>query len=337
MAIVGTGFLAKKYVNCYRIIPRVEVLSVASETDELARSFAEEMGIKTWFGDYEKMMRSPDIDVVNVCVPNYLHADVTISAAEHGKHVICTKPMAISLEKADEMLAACDRADVNLMYAENMLFSPAILRLEEILREGALGRLRIVEGREQHSGSHSPFAIQKRYSGGGALLHMGVHPVGLAIHLMGSSVERVYAEVGNLLHDLEVEDYAVVLMRFGNGGSAIAQSNYVTQGGMQDRMEVYGSDGMAYVDLLHASPLRVYSNKGYSYVGEKASISKGWTSPVVDEDRQLGFVNMLDHFIRCVGEGVDCRSPGALGREVLRVVFAAYRSAAEKRAISLSG
>jgi predicted dehydrogenase len=335
MGLVGSGFLAEKFATCYREDPRVKLVAVASKTPAHAERFAEKYGLEAWYTDYEKMFKRDDIDAVNVCVPNYLHYAVTVSAAEHGKHVLCTKPLAVSTDQADKMVRACRRAGVKLMYGENWLFTPAAERIRQIIKEGALGRLLVIEAREQHSGSHSPYATRKEYCGGGVLIHMAVHPIGFIMHTMGRPVRRVYAELGNLLHKIEVEDYAVVLMRFEGGGSGIAQSNYITRGGMQDRIEIYGTEGMAFINLTHVNPILIYSDVGYSYVVEKASMSRGWTSPVIDENYQYGFCNMVRHFVTSILEDREPISTGEFGREVLRVISAGYESNRKKIAVAV--
>ncbi len=326
VAIVGSGFLADMYARCYNEMSNVEIVAVSSRREEKAKRFAERFGVKSWYVDYEEMFKNEDVEAVNVCVPNYLHAPVTISAADHGKHVLCTKPLATSMEQAEDMVRTCKRSGVILMYGENWLFTPASYRIREIIDEGALGRILAVEAREQHSGSHSPYATKKEYCGGGVLIHMAVHPIGFIMKLMGRPVERVYAELGNLLHNIEVEDYALLTMRFKGGGYGVAHSNYITRGGMQERIEIYGSEGMAFIDLTHASPIKMYSEVGYSYVVEKASRSIGWTSPAIDEKVGYGFANMLHHFIECIIEDREPMSTGEFGLEVLRVVFAGYKS-----------
>lgn len=335
MGLVGSGFLADVYARCYREITGVELVAVSSRTEEQARGFAERFGMRAWYTSFEEMLERDDVDAVNICVPNHLHATTTISAAEHGKHVLCTKPLAVSMEQADEMVEACRSSGVILMYGENWLYTPAAERMREIVEEGALGEILAIEAREQHSGSHSPYSTRSEYTGGGVLIHMAVHPIGFVMHMLNRPVRRVYAELGNLLHKLEVEDYAVLLMRFEGGASGIAQSNYITKGGMQDRIEIYGSEGMAFINMTHVNPIQLYSDAGYSYVVEKASMSRGWTSPVIDETVQYGFKRMLRHFTRCVSEGLEAMSDGAFGREVLRVIFAGYESYKRKAAVNL--
>ncbi len=211
------GFLSDIFARCYKENPQVDLIAVSSQTEAHAKGFAEKNGLKAWYTDYDKMFERDDIDAVNICVPNYLHAPVTVSAAEHGKHVLCTKPLAISVEQADQMTKACRTASVKLMYGENWLFTPAAEKIYAIIKEGALGRILAIEAREQHGGSHSIYATKKEYAGGGVLLQMGVHPIGLIMQVMNQPVKRVYAELGNLLHNLKTEDYAVLLMRFNDG------------------------------------------------------------------------------------------------------------------------
>ena len=335
VGLVGAGFLADAFARCYRENPEVELVAVFSKTEGHAKSFAKKYGLKASYTNYGDMFKRDDVDAVNVCVPNFLHAQVTVSAAEHGKHVLCTKPLAVSSDQADEMVKACERFGVMLMYGENWLYTPATERIREIIGEGALGKILAIEAREQHSGSHSPYATRKEYSGGGVLIQLAVHPIGFIMHMMNQPVKRVYAELGNLFHNIEGEDYAVLLMRFTDGGSGIALSNHMTKGGMQDRIEIYGSEGMAFINLTHANPIRIYSEVGYSYVVEKASMSRGWTSPIVDEKVQNGMCNMLRHFTRCVQEDKEPMSTGVFGREVLRVVFAGYESDKKRAAINL--
>ena len=335
MGFIGSGFLANKLAWCYRRMPDVELVAVSSRTEGHAREFARRYGLKAWYTDYREMLKRDDVDAVNICVPNYLHASTTIASAENGKHVLCTKPLAITMDEAEDMVSACKRSNVTLMYGENWLYTPATIKMRSLIEEGALGRVLAIEAREQHSGSHSPYATKRKYAGGGVLIHMAVHPIGFIMHMMDKPVRKVYAELGNLLHDLEGEDYAVVLMRFEGGGLGIAQSNYITKGGMQDRIEIYGSEGMAFINLTHSNPIRIYSDVGYSYVVEKATMSRGWTSPVIEENIQYGFYNMTRHFVDCILGDKEPISTGEFGREVLRVVFAGYESNEKGKAVKL--
>ncbi len=336
IGIVGAGWAANNvHAPCYMRDPLVEIVAVSSRTREHARSFAERYGVKAWYTDYKEMLKREDIDIVDVCVPNYLHADVSIAALEAGKHVICEKPLAISVEQADEMIQAARRNGVELMYAENSLFAPALLRAKGIIDEGGIGRVLSVEAREAHSGSHSKYAIERRYCGGGCLIHLGCHPVGVAIWLINKPVERVYAEIGNLYHKIEVEDFAVMFMRFRDGEAATIHANYITKGGIDDRVEIYGTEGIILANWVKSDQVRVYSERGYSYAVEKASMTTGWANITVNDLWDMGYINELRYFVRCIAEGKKPFPNGEFGREVLKLIFAGYKSAEEKRPVNL--
>jgi len=315
--------------------PSVEIVAVADAFEKMAKSFAEKYGCKAWYIDYKKMVERHDVDVVDVCVPNYLHADVAIAATEAGKNVICEKPLAISLEQANKMIRSAKKQGVRLMYAENSLFAPALTRAKGIIDEGGIGKILYIEARETHSGSHSPFAIKKKYSGGGCLLHLGCHPIGEALWLIGKPVKRVYAEIGNLYHDIEVEDFATLLMRFEDDEASTIQANYITKGGMDDRVEIYGTDGVIFLNWSKSNQVRVFSEKGYSHVVEKADISTGWANVTVDDLWDLGYIKELRHFVECVAENREPFPTGEFGRDVLKVIIAGYESAKEGKPVTL--
>lgn len=331
VGLIGAGFAADIHANAYRRLPNVDLIAVYSRTAEHAKKFAKEHSLKAWFTDMDEMLKLPDIDAVSIALPNYLHAQAALKAIEYGKNLIVEKPLTTSLEDAEKVVEAAKKKSVKLMYAENILFAPSMRRAKEIIDEGAIGNILAVEARESHSGSHSPFALKKEYCGGGTLIHLGVHPIGVALWLIDSPVDRVYAEIGNLYHKIEVEDHASLFIRFKNNSIATIHASYIVKGGIDDRVEIYGTEGSIYVDLFRVGPLKVYSEKGYSYVVEKASISTGWTIPSVDEIWQLGYEREIEHFVNCLINDEEPFPNGEFGKRVLEVVFAAYKSAEEKK------
>ncbi|HDJ04743.1 MAG TPA: Gfo/Idh/MocA family oxidoreductase, partial [Candidatus Bathyarchaeota archaeon] len=179
--LIGAGFAANIHANAYKRLPNVDVVAVYSRTAERAKKFAEDHGLKAWYTDMDELLEREDIDIVSIAIPNYLHAKAALKAIEHGKNVIVEKPLTTTIEDADKLIEAAKREGVKLMYAENMLFSPAMRRAREIIEEGAIGDILVVEARESHSGSHSPYALKKEYCGGGSLMNLGVHPIGVAL------------------------------------------------------------------------------------------------------------------------------------------------------------
>lgn len=342
IGIVGSKFAAMLHAQAYKTNPYAQVVASASPNPDLPE-FCKEHNIPSFYKDYRRMLEEADLDLVDVCVPNFLHKEVAVAAAESGRHVITEKPMATRLEDADAMLEACARNNVKLMYAEDWIFAPALRRARAICDEGAIGDILYLKAKETHSGSHSKYAQKIEFCGGGSMIHLGIHPVGFVRWFKGKEVVEVVGKTSggsqrNLKHlSLEGEDWAVGILTFEDGTFALVEGNYITMGGLDDVVEIYGTEGVMKVNLSQGSPISVYSTDGYSYAIEKAETTKGWTKPAVDEERSLGYPDEISHFIDCVR--LD-REPmrgvrGQDGRAALEITLAIYESAVKGRLVKL--
>ena len=313
--------------------PRARVVAVASRSSESASHAARTFGVPSWYTDYRQLLENPEVDVVDICTPNGLHAEIAIAAAQAGKHIICIKPLATGLVQADAMLDAARRAHVQLFYAENNLFIPALQRAKEVIDEGALGKVFRVRASEGIPGPHAAWFHDQAAAGGGCVLDMAVHSLAFLRYIAGAEASRIYAELDTFVHEPPAEDTAVLTVRFANGVIGLAEDSWSTVGEMDSRFEVYGTQGRILVDMLHSQHLRVYSQAGYTYWGARSDASKGWTYPLpLDEHIAFGTDAMFDHFFRCLLEGEQCRSTGEDGRAILSLAEAAYRSARSGRA-----
>ena len=343
VGIVGSKFAAGFHADCYGRSDKVEVVAAAA-IDGLAE-FAQTWGIPHTYADYREMLSRDDVDMVSVCVPNFLHHEVAVASAQAGKHVVCEKPLATTVADGEAVLAACRDAGVKLFYAEDWVFAPALVRAAEIVAEGGIGEVLYVKAREIHNGSHSPFAKTLQACGGGCLIHLAIHPIGYMLYLLGGPANPCTAVTartsgggrGNYVHkDFEGEDWAAAIMEFADGKRAFVEGNYITVGGMDDVVEVYGTEGRVNVRLTFGSPLDVYSRKGYAYAIEKTDFTHGWTKPAVDEFASLGYVDELRYFAECALNdtppkyGVD----GRAGLQTLRVIEAMYRSAEQGKTVA---
>ncbi|MHC4073157.1 MAG: Gfo/Idh/MocA family protein [Planctomycetota bacterium] len=344
VGIVGSKFAATLHAECYRRNNKVETVAVTALDD--LEEFAARFRIPHTYEDFHEMVERDDIDAISVCVPNFLHHDVTIAAAKAKKHVICEKALATTAQGAVEMVEACAGEGVKLFYAEDWVFVPSLSRVEEIIAEGALGEVLFVKAKETHNGSHSPFAKKRSTCGGGSLIHLATHPIGYLLHLFRADQNSVTEVTGvmtggladNFIHkDFEGEDWFAGLMTFADGKRALVEGNYITVGGMDDRVEIYGTEGRISVDLTFGSNIEVYSRGGYGYAIEKTDFTHGWTRPAVDEFHSLGYVSEIDYFVDCI---VNDRRPkfgvsGAGGLACMQVVEGFYRSATEGRTIKV--
>jgi len=337
IGLVGCGFIAfDAHFPSIAETPEAKLIAVASASAEHARTAAKKYGAKYWYTEYEKMLKNPEVEVVDICTLNFLHKDEAVAAFEAGKHVICIKPLARTLKEADEMLNSARKAGAKLMYAENDMFAPPLVRAKEIVDEGALGKIFRIHVSEGISRPHAKWFFDREKVGGGALIDMAIHSIGFTRWMVGTEVDRVYAELGTYVHkELMAEDNSVVVMKFKDGVVAVNEDSWSIPS-CDSRFEVFGSEGVVLVDMIRSQPVLVYSEKGYGYVSEKVALAKGWTFPIAGQGyRVYGHLDMMKHFIECIAEDKKPISDGQVGRAALEVVQAAYESARTQAVVKL--
>src|SRR5262249_12304897 len=308
VGLIGSQFISTIHLEALRSVPGAEIVAVTSATQAHARSFAERHGIPRWYTDYRKMYEMPDLDMVVLGLPNDLHCDATVAAAAAGKHVLCEKPLCLNLAEADRMIDASKKANVKLMYAEELCFTPKYVRLKQLVDEGALGRINLVKQAEKHDGPHAGWFWDVHRSGGGVTMDMGCHAIEFFRWLLGgkegrkAQVRSVYADMGTYVHGDKTrgEDSSVLILKMTGDVTAIAEESWAKPGGMDDRAEVYGSDGVAYADLLRGNAIHTYSKHGYGYAVEKAGATQGWSFTIYEEAWNYGFHQEMVHFRECV-------------------------------------
>ncbi len=208
IGVIGSGFAAHFHLASYRKVygEAFEVSALCSRNRPQAVALAQAFSVPRIVDDIDAMLADPAIDIVDLCVPNHLHTELTIRAAQHGKHIICEKPLggffgpegAAADWSADQfprsaMLSsviaqsarvkdAVTQAGVTFCYGENWVYAPPITKLNRLMAASNSVIMRI-EGEESHSGSHAAYARQWRTAGGGSLLRLCVHPIGAALFL----------------------------------------------------------------------------------------------------------------------------------------------------------
>jgi predicted dehydrogenase len=333
VALIGAGFIADIHAECYaRFVPDAEVVSVYSQTESRARAFAERHHIPRWSTDLDSALTAPDCDVVDICIPNDLHARAVIAAANAGKHVIVEKPLCLTLEEADEMIAACRAAKRKLMYAEELCFAPKYERVRSLVREGAIGSIYFMRQCEKHSGPHSGWFYDVERSGGGALMDMGCHAFAWFRWMLGRGARALSVQAHmqtGLIHSSRTrgEENSVCIVEFDGGAIGVAENSWAKLGGMEDRVEICGTGGVVYADLFMGNSALTFSEKGYGYAMEKAGATQGWTFTVHEEAFNQGYPHELRHFIDCVRHDSQPVTTGEDGRAVLELLYAAYQSA----------
>jgi len=333
VAILGAGFIADIHVESYkRFVKDAQVVAVYTRSMEKAEAFAQKHKIAQWYDDIDKLLDGCDCDVVDICLPNFMHADACIKAAGAGKHIIVEKPLALTLEEADAMIAVCKVNNKKLMYAEELCFAPKYERVRALVDAGAVGKVYMLKQAEKHSGPHSAWFYDVNLSGGGVLMDMGCHALAWFRWMnKGVRVKSVFAQMNTVLHNeiTKGEDNMVAVIEFENGVVCLAEDSWARHGGMDDRITVYGDKGVSYADLFQGNSALTYSTVGYDYAAEKAGQTTGWTFTAYEEAFNQGYPHELEHFIECVREDKVPLVTGEDGRDVLEMIYACYASAKE--------
>ena len=385
VGFVGTGFSAHLHAEGLRRVsgPTVEFVAVAGGRPERAADFASAHGVPTVYVHYRELLADPTIDVVCVCVPNASHASVAIAAARAGKSVICEKPLTgafgksalvgserarkereRALASAAEIAAAVEEAGVLFCYAENWIYAPAMTKTKRLL-EASRGSILDIRAEESHSGSHAPRSRRRETARGGALLMLGSHAIGAAIHLKEHearlrgqppiTVTSVTAEAA-ALHDSDaarnaghdwlvsdwedVETWANLVMAFSDGSRAVITASFAMLGGVRNTFEVYSTNAVFHANMTPNSALQVFTPDqtafGDEYLHEKLESRAGWISASPDEDWLRGYPQEMQDFIECVATGRQPVSGLPLATTVVDVIYSAYLSAEEGRRIDLA-
>lgn len=338
IGLIGSQFIADIHAESFKHIRGAQLVAVASPTKSNAQQLADKHGIPNVYTDYHEMLQRDDIHGVVLCLPNYLHCRATVEAAAAGIHILCEKPMCMNLREADTMIAACEKAKVIFMYAEELCFTPKYVRAKQLVDEGALGRVYLVKQSEKHFGPHADWFWNVEQSGGGVLFDMGCHGIEFARWIFGRPrATSVYAHCATYVHGERTrgEDTAVLIIEFENNVMALIEESWARQGGMDDRAEIYGSEGVTYADLHHGTALETYSTRGYGYAVEKAVTTQGWTFTVFEELWNYGFPQEMQHFVDCIRNGSEPSVTIHDGRAVLEIIQAAYASAGTGARVAL--
>jgi myo-inositol 2-dehydrogenase / D-chiro-inositol 1-dehydrogenase len=331
IGIIGAGFVGDIHLVSFRDwVHNASVVAIASPTH--ADKFAKEKGVPTAYRDYHEMLRDKEIDVIDIGIPNDLHCQAVLAAAKAGKHVIIEKPLCLTLDEADQMIDACKKAGVLLMYAENLLFAPKYVRVKTLIDEGAIGEPFLAKQFEGHSGPHMPWFWDINRSGGGVMLDMGCHSIEFTRWILGKpEVKSVTAFMGTYIHRerTQGEDHSYAVIEYDGDKIAMVEDSWAKGGGVDDHCEVFGKKGHTRADLLQGSSLLTYSEEGYGYAVEKAGTTRGYTFTMFEEIWNFGYPQEMQHFVNCVLGNETCKETGEDGRQVLKIMYAAYQSAGD--------
>lgn len=324
VGVLGTGTIVRDYhIPTLQANPNAVVVAAGNLHPNSLEALAKQYDIPKTYTEFHELAADPEIDAVVVGLPNYLHAPVSIQMLEAGKHVLCEKPMAMSVSEAQSMVEASNRTGQKLMIAHMWRFDQEILWLRDLVASGALGQVFKAKSHAiwLHDGPppDSWFA-QQSFAGGGALADMGIHSIDtMRFVLGGAQPTKVFANIGTRFGAIDLDDTATLLLEFEGGIAALIEAGWyhLYADGLEGYTQVYGTKGYA-----RALPCELHG-----YVEGVWSVTEP-RMPAREQQCDLPMYQaQMDHFVRCI---LEEREPSPDGEEALwamRVLEAAYRSA----------
>jgi predicted dehydrogenase len=354
--VVGAGVIGARHAACVRALDRARLVAVTDVVPQRAEALAAAQGCEA-AGDLDTLLDRADIDVVCVCTPSGLHAEIGRRAAAAGKHLVVEKPIDVSLEAADSLIAAAGTAGVTMTVISQRRFDPGMVALHEMIAAGRLGRLVLGDARVKWYRSQSYYdsgAWRGTWAldGGGALMNQGVHYTDLLRWCMGP-VAELSALCTTQAHEIEVEDVALAWLRFSSGAVGTLEATTAAYPGFHERLEISGTDGSVVVEdgRIVVSELRAERGEPGPYGApapapaptpgkrdERDEAAATAPTSAAADPRAIGNHAHLAQIADLI-EAIDHDRPpavtGADGRAALEIVLAVYESSRLGAPVSL--
>jgi len=335
--IVGTGVISALHAAAIKTLPGARLAAVTDVVPGAAAAFAAARGCAAE-PDLDALLARPDIDVVCVCVPSGLHAEIGIRAAEAGKHLAVEKPVDVTLAAADRLIDAARTAGVTLTVISQHRFDPGLAELKRLIDDGALGRLVLGEA------STKWYRTQAYYDSaawrgtwamdGGSLLNQGVHYADLLRWCMGP-VAEISAVCTTQAHQVEVEDTALAIVRFASGAVGTLLSSTAAYPGFPQRLEITGTGGTVIVEDGRITRRALAGQDGPDQGGTAEAGAGAAADPAAVE--VASHAAQLADLLAAVDEGREPAVGGQAGRDALEIICAVYESARTGRTVRLDG
>ena len=313
-AIVGLG-MGRIRAQMIKDTDGAELKCVVDLQADLAKKTAQELGTD-WETDLDDVLGRDDIDCVMVMTPSGTHADIGVRAAKAGKHVVTTKPMDVSTEACDRLIAACGEAGVKLAIDYQSRYVDSNYRVAEALKRGWLGRPILGEIRFKWFRSDEYFEHNRSWrgtwkmDGGGSLANQGAHLLDVISWFMGD-FESVYGEMAVMNHDIETEDIGLAIVRFKSGARGVIVGTTTFPTNAYFSAEVHGTDGGVLIEDVLGGKMRVFG--------------EGLEERLQQIDNPIH--SIIEDVVSAVEEGGEVRVDGREGRRTVALLEKIYESA----------
>jgi len=335
VGIIGVGNIATTHAMAIGDTPGTHLVAAATRNEAHGTAFAAKFG-GVWCADYRDLLARPDVDIVILCTPHNLHAPMAIDAAAAGKHVLCEKPMGITVAECDAMIAACERARVQLGVVFQGRFETLSRQIKVALDAHLLGRLLWVSSntvwyRTDSYYESGPWRGKPSTEGGGVVINQAIHTIDMLLWLSGMPA-RVTAQARTLNHPIEVEDAAIAILEYADGHLGLIQATTAAYPGLPERLEFYGTRGSA-VFYKGEGRIEWHTIEPRADRVDRAPASSGAGSPI--ENSAAAHTAEFQDYVAAVREQRAPLVDGKEGRRAVQVVEALYRSARTGTAVNV--
>lgn len=327
-ALVGCGRIAKRHSELlgFNQIGNARLVAVCDLVEEKARVIGERFEVPA-FSDMHRMMEQIKTDVVVVLTESGNHARHVVDLARYGKHIVVEKPMALRLDDADAMIAACDHANVRLFVVKQNRFNVPVAKTRQALESGRFGRLILGTVRVRWC-RHQSYYDQDAWRGtwaldGGVLTNQASHHVDLLEWMMGD-VESVFAKAMTALARIEAEDTAVVVLRFANGALGVIEAmTSARPADLEGSLSILGEGGAVEIGGFAVNEMKIWRFVK-QLEGDKEVLDRYSVNP--PNVYGFGHKAYYDHVVECICEGKRQMVDGLEGRKSLQLINAIYES-----------
>ncbi|RLL40573.1 gfo/Idh/MocA family oxidoreductase [Oceanobacillus piezotolerans] len=338
VGVIGCGSIAKhRHFVEYAANPNVEIIAVCDIVEDRAEEMAKTYGAKA-YTDYEKLLRTEDLDAVSICLPNYLHAPVSILALNAGMHVLCEKPMATSREEAENMILAANENGKKLMIGHNQRFVPSHQKAKQFIQSGEVGKIYSFRTTFGHGGPEAWSAdgrdswfFEKEKAFIGAMGDLGVHKADLMRYLLGEEFSDVVAFVETSAKgDTDVDDNAVCVLKTESGIIGTLAASWAYNAKEDNSTIIYGEKAI----------LRLEDDPKYSLIvqyttGEVVNYELGGIQ--TNESGGQTTTHVIDHFVESILEDKEPLISGEEGMKSLEVILDALESSETRKRSTVKG
>ena len=335
-ALIGCGRISVNHIDALKKAPNTRIVAVCDIIEEKAKAAAASAGIDKWYTDAETMLKSEEIDVCSILTPSGMHCEFACLAAKYGKHVLCEKPLDVTSEKMQKMIDCCKENGVKLGAVFQRRTYDGAIKVRKLLEEGAIGRVTLADAslkyyRDQEYYDSGEWRATWELDGGGALMNQGVHGIDMLSWIMGG-IHSVYAKCERLVWNIEVEDTAVVTVKFKNGAIGVIQGATTAYPGLDTIFSFHGPNGsISFGD----HDVYLWEIKDKSIPKPAVLGSMGGVNCQYSADKNYGHIAIIEDMANAVLEDRDPMITGEDAKRSVEIVLAIYKSARENKEIVL--